>query len=99
MMIYKDTKAMVHSHDSHSNLFDIVDEVMQEDTLAHILLLFLKILSDPMKENDFIHTKKENNLTRTNTNADYADYLVLLVNTPDQVYFLMYNLERSCVLM
>ena len=39
MMLYKNTKAMVHSADRDTNFFDFVVEVLQGDTLAPDLVI------------------------------------------------------------
>ena len=39
MLLYKDTKAMVFSPDDDTDFFDIVDWVLQGDTLAPFLFV------------------------------------------------------------
>ena len=39
MMLYEDTRAMVHSSDGDSDFFDIVTGVLQGDTLAPFLVI------------------------------------------------------------
>ena len=39
MMLYKNTKAMVHSPAGDTDFFDIVDGVLQGDTLAPYLFM------------------------------------------------------------
>ena len=56
MMLYKNTKAMVHSPEGDTNFFDIVSGVLQGDTLAPYLVIIcldyvLWISVDLMNEN------------------------------------------------
>ena len=42
MMLYKKMKAMVHSFNGDTDLFDIVAEVLQSDTLiSYLFLIYL----------------------------------------------------------
>ena len=79
---------MVHSRDGDTNFFNIVAGVLQ-DTLAPFLFIIgpsyiLQSSIDLMKENRFTLTTARNRryLTEAITDADYADNLGLLVNTP-----------------
>ena len=55
MMLYKNTKAMVHSPNGVTDFFDIVVGVLQEDTLAPYLFIICQQMS--------IDLRKENGLT------------------------------------
>ena len=83
--------------------FDIVAEVLQGDTLAPYLFIFclgyLLITSiDKIRENGFEQTKKKRSRKypeKTITDADYADDIVILANTPDQAETILHSLERA----
>ena len=58
MMLYKNTKARVHSPDDNSNFFNFVTGVLQRDTLApHMFVIcldYVLLMSiDLIKENGF----------------------------------------------
>ena len=89
-MLYKNTKAMVHSPDGNTDFFDIVG-VLQADTLAPYLFIIcrdyvLQMLIDLIKENGFTLKKARSRQypAETITDANYTDDLVLLTNTPTQ---------------
>ena len=84
-------KVKVRSPDGVTDYFVIVTAVLQGDTLAPYPLIIcldyvLRTTVDLMKENGFMLAKKRNRryLTQTITNADYADDIALLENTPAQ---------------
>ena len=88
-MLYKNKKVKVHSLDEDTDYFDIVADVLQGDTLAPYLFIIcldymLRKSIDFMKENGFKLAKERNRryLTETIMNADYADDIALLTNTP-----------------
>ena len=78
--------------------FDIVAEVLQGDTLAPYLLIIcrdyvLRTSIDEIRENGFELTKKSRRYpAKTITDADY---IALLVNTPNQAETLLHSLERA----
>ena len=58
MILYKDTKAMVHSPDGDTDFFDIITGILQENTLVPFLFVICwdyvqRMLIDLMKENGF----------------------------------------------
>ena len=80
--------------------FDIVAEVLQGDTLALYLFIIcqdyvLRTSIDKIRENSFELTKKRSRRypAKTITNADYADDIVILANTPNQTETLLHSLE------
>ena len=90
------------SPDWDTDYFDIVAGVLQRDTLApypFILCLDyeLRISIDKIKENGFELTKKRSRryLAKTITDADFADDITILANTPDQAEKLLHTLERA----
>ena len=65
MMLYKNTKAMIHSPDGDTD-FNIVAGVLQEDTLVPYMFIIgldnqLLVLIDLIKENGIILKKQEAN--------------------------------------
>ena len=101
MMLYKNTKVKVRSLDGDTDYFGIVLGVLQGGTSAQYLLIIcldcqLRTSIDLMKENDFKQAKKEKGYpTKTITDTDYADDIVLIANTPTQAEPLLHNLERA----
>ncbi len=57
----------------------------------------LRISIDKIKENGFELTKKRSRRhpAKTITDADYADDIALLANTPNQAETLLHSLERA----
>ena len=81
---------------------DIVGGVLQGDTLAPYLFIIcldyvLRTSIDKIRENGFELTKKRSKRypAKTITDADYADDLALLANTPNQAETLLHSLERA----
>ena len=90
----------VHSLDRNTEYFDIVAGVLQGDMLAPYLFIIcldygLRTLIDKIRENGFELTKKRSRRypTKTITDSDYADYIVILANTSNQAETLLYSLE------
>ena len=82
--------------------FDIVAGVLQGDTLAPYLFIIcldyvLRSSIDNIRENGFVLTKKRSRRypAKTITDADYADNIALLANTPNQAETLLHSLERA----
>ena len=80
----------------------IVAGVLQGDTLAPYLFIIcldyvLRTSIDKIKENGFELTKKRSRRypATTITDADYADDIAILANTPDQAETLLHSLERA----
>ena len=102
MILYKNTKVKVRSPDGDTEYFDIVAGVLQGDTLAPYLFIIcldyvLRTSIDKIRENGFELTKKRSKRypAKTITDADYADDLALLANTPNQAETLLHSLERA----
>ena len=101
-ILYRNTKMKVRSLDGDTEYFDIVAGVLQGDTLAPYLFIIcldyvLRTLIDKIKENSFKLIKKRSRKypAKTITDADYADDIVILANTPNQAETLLHSLERA----
>ena len=88
-MLYKNTKVRVCSVDGDTDYFDIVAGVLQGDSIAPYLFIIcldyvLRTSIDLIKENDFKLTKARSRRCHAQTlkDADYADDIALLANTP-----------------
>ena len=99
-ILYGNTKVKVPSPDGDADYFDIVARVMQGDTLAAYLFIIclvyvLRTSIDKIKENSFELSKKRSRRypTKTITDADYADDIAILENTPVQAETLLHSLE------
>ena len=69
-----------------------------KETVAAITILYRKIGNiDKIRENSFEVTKKRSRRypEKTITDADYADEIAILANTPNQVKTLLHSLERA----
>ena len=92
----------VRSPDGDTDYVDIVAGVLQGDTLAPYLFIIclddvLRTLIDEIKENGFELTKKRSRRypAKTITDADNADDIAILANTPAQAETLLHSLERD----
>ena len=92
----------VRSPDGDTEYFDIVAGVLQGNTLAPYLFIIcldyvLRTSIDKIRDNGFELTKRRSIRypAKTITNADYADDLALLANTPNQEETLLHSLERA----
>ena len=101
-ILYRNTKVKVRSPDGDIEYFNIVPGVLQGDTLAPYLFIIcldyvLRTSIDKIKENGFELTKKRSRryLAKIITDADYADDIAILANTPDQTQILLHSLERA----
>ena len=101
-ILYRNTKVKVRSPDGDTEYFDIVAGVLQGDTLAPYLFIIcldyvLRTSIDKIRENGFELTKKRSRRypAKTITDADYADDIAILANTPDQAETLLHSLERA----
>ena len=99
-MLY--TTAKVRTPDGDTGYFDIVAGVLQGDTLAPYLFILcldymLRTSIDKMKDYDFKLAKERSRRypAQTITDADYADGIAFLVNTPTQAETLLHSLERA----
>ena len=105
MMPYRNTKVNVHSPDGDTDYFDIlagVASLLQGDALAPYLFLIwqdyvLRTSIDKMEDNVFKLTKESSRRypVHTITDADYADDITLLANTPAQAETLLHSQERA----
>ena len=102
MMLYRNAKVKVRSHEADTDYFDIVAGVLQEDTLALYLFIIsldyaLRTGIDKIRENGFKLTKERSRRyrTKTITDADYADDIALLANAPARAETLLHGLERA----
>ena len=100
MILYRNTKVKVRSSDGDTDYFNIVAGVLQGDTLAPYLFIIcldykLRTSIDKMKENSLKLTKERSRRysTQTITDADYANEIKLLANTPTQAETLLHSLE------
>ena len=100
MMLFKNTKVKVPLPDGDTNFFDIVTGVLQGDTLAPYLFIIcldyvLCMSRELMKENGFTLEKARSRwyFVQTVMDADYAEDIVLLANTPTQAESLLHSLE------
>ena len=103
-ILYRNTKVKVRSPDEDTEYFNIVAGVLQGDTLAPYLFIIcldyvLRTSIDKIKENGFELTKKRSRRypIKTITDADYADNIAILANTPNQAETLLHSLERAAV--
>ena len=102
MILYRNTKVKVRSPDGDTEYFNIVAGVLQGDTLAPYLFIIcldyvLRTSIDKIRKNGFELTKRRSKRypAKTITDADYADDLALLANTPNQAETLLHSLERA----
>ena len=102
MILYRNTKVKVRSPDGDTEYFDIAAGVLQGDTLAPYLFIIcldyvLRTSIDNIRENGFVLTKKRSRRypAKTITDADYADDIALLANTPNQAETLLHSLEPA----
>ena len=101
-ILYRNTKVKVRSPDGDTEYFDIVAGVLQGDTLAQYLFIIcvdyvLRTSIDKIRENGFELTKKRSRRypATTITDANNADDIAILANTPDQAETLLHSLERA----
>ena len=92
----------VRSPDGDTEYFDIVVGVLQGDTLAPYLFIIcldyvFRTSIDKIRENGFELTKKRSRRypAKTITDADYAEDIAILANTPNQAETLLNSLERA----
>ena len=101
-ILYRNTKVKVRSPYRDTEYFDIVARVLQGDTLAPYLFTIcldyvLRTSIDKIKQNGFEMTKKRSRRypAKTITDANYADDITILANTPNQAETLLHSLERA----
>ena len=101
-ILNRNTKVKVRSPDGDTEYFDIVAGALQGDTLYPYLFIIcldyvLGTSIDKIRENRFELTKKRSRRypAKTITDADYADDIAILANTPNQAETLLHSLERA----
>ena len=101
-ILYRNTKVKVRSPDGNTEYFDIVAGVLQGDALAPYLFIIcldyvFRISIDKIKENGFELSKKRSRryAAKTITDADYADDIAIMANTPNQAETLLQSLEQA----
>ena len=101
-ILYRNIKVKVRSPDGDTDYFDIVAGVLQGNTLAPYLFIsyldyVLRTSIDKIKENGFELTKKRSRRypAKTITDADYADDMAILANTPVQAETVLHTLELA----
>ena len=100
--LYRNTKVKVCFPHRDTGYFNIVEGVLQRNTLVPYLFniyldYVLRMFIDKIKDNSF-KLAKERSIrypAQTITDADYADGIALLVNTPAHVETLLHSLERA----
>ena len=99
-ILYWNTKVKVRSPDGDTEYFNIVAGVLQGDTLAPYLFIIcldnvLRTSIDNIRQNGIVLIKKRSRRypAKTITDADYADDIALLANTPNQAE--THSLERA----
>ena len=100
-ILCSNTKVKVRLPDGDTEYFDIVAEVLLGDTLDPYLFIIclenvLRTSIGKIRENSFELTKKRSRRypAKTITDADYADDIAILANTPNQPETLQLSLER-----
>ena len=93
MMLNKNTKVKFCSLDGNTEFFDTIAGMLQGKTLAPYLFIIcldsiVRTLIDFMKDNGFTLEKARSRRCPTQTimDADYADDIELLANTPTHVF-------------
>ena len=100
MMLYKNIKVKVRSLNGDTDYFDIVRGVLQGDALFKYLFIICqeyvhRTSRDLMKEFGFTLAKNKRYSAQTITDADYADDIALLTNSPAQAKSLLQSPERA----
>ena len=80
--------------------FDIVSGVQQGDTLAPYLFItcldyVLRTSIDKIRQKRLTEKRSRRYPAKTITDADYADDIAILTNTPNQDETLLHSLERA----
>ena len=101
-ILHRNTKVKVRSPDGDTEYFDIIAGLRQGDTLTpyHFILCLDYVLRksiDKIRENGFEVTKKRSRWypAKTITDANYADDIAILANTPNHAETLLHSLERA----
>ena len=101
-ILLRNTKMKVRSPDGDTEYFDIVAGVLQGDTLVPYLFIIcldyvLRTSINKIRGNGFEMAKKRRRRypAKTITNADDADDIAILANTPNLAETLLHSLERA----
>ena len=101
-ILNRNTKVKVCSPDGDTDYFDIVVGVPQRDTLAPYVFIIcpdyvLRTSIDKIRDYGFELTMKRSwrYPAKTITDADYADDIAILANTPTQAETPLHSLERA----
>ena len=101
-ILCRNTKVKIRSPDGDTEYFDFVAGVLQGDMLAPYLFIIcldyvLRISIDKIKENGLELTKKSSRMypAKTITDADYANDIALLANTPNQAETQLRSLKQA----
>ena len=101
-VLYRNTKVKVRLSKGDTEYFDIVAGVLQGDTLAQYLFIIclyyvIRTSIDKIRENSFDMTKIRSRRypAKTITDANYADDIAILANTPNQAETLLYSLGQA----
>ena len=101
-ILCRNSKVKMRSPDRDREYFNTVSGVLQGDTLApyHFIICLdyvLRTSIDKIRENGFELRKKRSRryLGKKITDADYADDIAILANTPNQAETLLHSLERA----
>ena len=102
MMLHRNTKVKIRSPDGDTDYFDIVAGVLLGDTLAPYLFIIrldyvLRTSIDKMEDNGFKLTKERSRRYPAHTimDADYADDIAFLANTPAQTKSMLHSLHNE----
>ena len=100
MILYRNTKVKVRSPDGDTEYFDIVAGVQEGDMLVPYLFIIcldhvLRTSIDKIRGNSFelIKERSRRYPAKTITDADYANDIVILANTPNLAETLLHSLE------
>ena len=91
MLLYRNTKVKANSPDADTDYFDVAG-VLQEDKLTPYLFI---ICLEFVLRTSVDKMKVEDPQAQTITNADYADDIALLANTPSQAKTQLHSLESA----
>ena len=101
MMLYKNTRSMVHSPDGDTDFFDITTGVLQGDTLAPFLFIIcldyvLRKALDDNLELGFTLTERRSRRhpAQKITDADYADDIAILTDYLGNATSLLHGIEK-----
>ena len=92
----KNTKVKVRLPNGHTDYFDIVVDELKGDTLAsYLFIISLDYLLGTSIDLMLVKERSRRYSAQTIMDADYADDIALLANTPAQAKSLLHSLERA----